>query len=246
MRKTLLLQLCSFIRELGFRESYREYDPYVKTESVIFFREAEFRGCFEQVFILPSGPMCYIDAGVGVLPGRSGNRALYAGDRIAECGNPIKTKKDVNALLDALVDLSEHRFKSITNSIAPSLLAKVQLGRLSAGYYLQFFQGNRRDRLKEYWDSLKAMATLEQREKAKYALRTWMISIPSRNQDDEDRAFHAYQVAAYLMALHEDEGRCANMVLLGDSEADLNLVACIQLMSCVIYREPGYELLTFS
>ena len=238
------------IREIlepqGFWMAYGPSETFSLSvgKRVCYTRISQTGGCFEKIILdLAGGPV--VEPLVSILPGSASWNGTSIGKRVQKLPTSLRSKANRSLFLEHLQSKWPNRCAELASKEGPSLLAKTAKARSAAAYYLENEDWPRND-LRSYWNDLKQRSTTEEQQLAKFSLRTAVLSLRWNSDEDEDRAFCAYQVASYLVTL---KGK--NAALLGhfgsgtDPYVDRDFAFCLQIMACCLFGERGCEQIDF-
>jgi hypothetical protein len=210
-----------------------------------FARRGLLRGCFEVISIVRRAETLTAAAVVRTVPGRCAWKGMFKRQAIDECGMKVRNKADLIRWEESISSIGPVRCRQLAEREGQNVLESSARGRRAAGYYLSFVPRTVGD-LASYWQKLKASASTEQREQAKFSLRMSMLIYESDDQEQMDMAYHAYQVATYLITLHANEGTKRGFFASGtDPDAEQDLAICFQVMASCLIGEPGFEHIVF-
>ncbi len=208
----------------------------------LFSRPSPVKGCFEQIEI--AGDHGEDDSGcvfarVSIVPGATQYRGMFEDEFVFEMS--LRRESRISEWEQRLVEEAIPKSRELARQAGPELLRKTARAQKAASFYLACLPEHI-DNLEAYWTAQRSDATDEQRAQAKYSLRTSVLSLDAKDDDDGDRIFWTYQIAAYAIVLNSEKALRAGFFAAGtDPHEEDDLAWCFQIMASRIYGEEGWQ-----
>lgn len=208
----------------------------------LFSRPSSVKGCFEQIEI--TGDHGDVDSGcvfarVSIVPGATQYRGMFEDEFVFETS--FRRGSRTSEWEKRIVEEAIPKSHEMAHQAGPELLRRTARAQEAAQFYLACLPEHI-DNLEAHWTSQKREATDEQRAQAKHSLRTSVLSLDARDDNDGDRIFWTYQIAAYAIVLNSEKGLEAGFFAPGtDPHEEHDLAWCFQIMASRIYGEEGWK-----